>query len=97
MVKKHIVNGAEEFDGLVINQYEGKFAGAFDLPEDVAMDIAYDDVVTFVVTARSGKATLDATKFGDMKRSNAFNVVHVAVLSEDTAANFYRSLQDGSE
>lgn len=91
-MKKHIVNGAEEFDGLVVNQYEGKFSGAFDLSDDVALDISYDDVVSFVVTARAGKVSLDATKFGDMKRSNVFNVVHVAVLDEGTAAKFYDSL-----
>lgn len=93
-MSKHIVNGVEEFDGQVITQYEGKFAGAFDLPDEVAMEIAYDDVVSFVVTARAGKVALDATKFGDMKRSNAFNVVHVAVLDQDTAASFYNSLGD---
>ena len=90
-------DGVQRFDGIPVVQYEGKFTGSFDIDEDVAVDISYDDVVTFVVTARSGKASIDATKFGDMKRSTAFNVVHTAVLDAETARAFYDSMDHGDE
>ena len=89
---KNINHGVEEFDGHTVVQYEGKFAGAFDIPDETAVELAYDDVVTFVVTGRVGKAVLDATKFGDMKRSNTFNVVHVAVLDGNISDKFYSIL-----
>lgn len=94
---KTINGGVEEFDGLTVVQYEGKFSGAFDIPDDTAIELSYDDVVTFVVTARVGKAVLDATKFGDMKRSNTFNVVHVAVLDGNVSDSFYKILEEGGD
>lgn len=89
---KELVDGQERFDGYPVVLYDGKFSGSFDLPEDVGAGLQYDDVVTFVVTCHVGKASIDATRLGDMKRTNAFPVQQVVPLSAQQAQDLYNEL-----
>lgn len=73
---KQLVNGQERFDGYPVTLYDGRFSGAFDLPEEVGAGLEYDEVVTFVVTATVGKATIASTRYGDLKRTNTLSVLN---------------------
>lgn len=73
-------NDPEYFDGHAVTLYEGRFGGAFDLPEEVGENMRYDDVAVFLVTAVVGEAKVSATKHGDMKRSNKLDVVTVRAI-----------------
>lgn len=92
MSRKNLTNGQEQFDGFAIANYDGKFAGGFDLDEDLARDIGFDDVVTFVVTGRVGGVSIGETKTGDVKRTNTFQVTSSVALDPSMAAKVLNSL-----
>ncbi len=85
-------NGQQQFDGFSVTVYEGKFAGGFDLDEELAADLRFDDVVTFIVTGRIGGVSLGETKLGDLKRVNAFQVTSAVALDPQTATKVLNSL-----
>lgn len=87
MTKKNIVDGQERFDGFAVAVYDGKFAGSFDLEDDMGNELAMDEVVTFVVTARVGGANFDTTKAGDIKRTNKFDITSATALDPTLASN----------
>ncbi len=82
----------EMFDGFAVALYDGKFGGTFDLDEDMAKEMAFDDVVTFVVTARVGGVGITDTKTGDIKRTNTFQVVNSVALDAPMAEKLLDSL-----
>lgn len=88
-MSKELVDGQERFDGFPVTLYEGRFSGSFDIPADLGAGLEYDDVVTFCVTVNVGKATIDATKLGDLKRTNALPVQHVVPISKERADEIY--------
>lgn len=92
MANKQLVQGQERFDGFAIATYDGKFSGGFDLDEDLAKDIGFDDVVTFVVTGRVGSVGIGETKTGDVKRTNTFQVTSSVALDPSMAAKVLNSL-----
>ena len=73
-MSKQLFDGQEQFDGYPVTLYDGRFSGTFELPENVGADLEYDEVITFLVTATVGKAVLDATRLGDLKRTNTLKV-----------------------
>lgn len=73
-MSKQLFDGQEQFDGYPVTLYDGRFSGTFELPESVGADLEYDEVITFLVTANVGKAVLDATRLGDLKRTNTLKV-----------------------
>lgn len=73
-MSKQLFDGQERFDGYPVTLYDGRFSGTFELPENVGADLEYDEVITFLVTATVGKAVLDATRLGDLKRTNTLKV-----------------------
>lgn len=81
----------ERFDGFPVTLYDGKFQGGFDLDEG-ADDIRYDDVVTFVVTARVGGVQFSETKLGDVKRTNVFKVTSSTALEPSMAEKVLNTL-----
>lgn len=87
MTKKNIVSGQERFDGFAVAVYDGKFAGSFDLEDEMGHELAMDDIVTFVVTARVGGANFDTTKTGDIKRTNKFDITSATALDQALASN----------
>jgi len=81
-VVKQTKNGHEQFDGLPVQLYEGKFSGNFDIEEDLGKKLSYDDEVTFIVTARvGGNCSFGETKQGDIKRVNTFKISGIEVFS----------------
>lgn len=85
-------------DGLIVEMYDGKFGGTFEMDSEVGESIAYDDVVTFMVVAVAGKAAFDTNKSGDLKRTNTFEVSNVSIVPNDVAvkiANQLGVLADG--
>lgn len=82
----------ERFDGFPVTLYDGKFQGGFDLEDEGADDIRYDDVVTFVVTARVGGVQFSETKLGDVKRTNVFKVTSSTALEKDMAEKVLNTL-----
>lgn len=81
-MSKELVDGQERFDGFPVTLYEGRFSGSFEIPEELGAKLEFDDVVSFVVTCTVGKATIDSTKLGDLKRINAMSVQNVAPASQ---------------
>lgn len=79
-------------DGLVVEMYDGRFAGAFEMDSDIGESIAYDDVVTFMVVAVAGKASFDTNKSGDLKRTNTFEVTNVSIVPNDMAVKIANQL-----
>ena len=86
MSNKNISDGQERFDGFAVTLYDGKFSGTFDLDEGMALEVGFDDVVTFVVTARVGGVNFGETKLGDVKRTNSFSVTSAVALGSDLMA-----------
>lgn len=86
MGKKTILSGQEQFDGFSVSLYEGTFSGGFDIDEDMGQELAYDDVVTFVVTGRIGGVKIAETKTGDIKRVNSFQVTSSVALDPKMAS-----------
>lgn len=82
----------QRFDGFEITLYEGKFQGAFDMDEDLAEDLRFDDTVTFIVTGRIGGVQMGETKLGDLKRINTFQVASTVALDPQTATKVLNSL-----
>jgi hypothetical protein len=70
----------QKFDGMEVNVYEGKLTGAFELDDIKAAGMNLDRVVVFVVAARLGKAQVEPTKDGDIKRTNTFVVSELQIL-----------------
>lgn len=84
--------GQGTFDGFAVSVYDGKFSGGFDLEEDMAKDIGFDDVVTFIVTGRVGGVSFGETKVGDVKRTNSFQVVNSVALEPALAEKLLNSV-----
>lgn len=76
------------FDGFAVSNYDGKFVGGFDLEDEVN----YDDVVTFVVTARVDGASFKAMKNGEIKRTNHFSVTSVNALDREMGEKILDSI-----
>lgn len=71
------------FDGMTVDFNHGKFAGSFEIPEDVG--VSYDTTYAFVVTAVAGKSTFGSTKSGDIERTTAFDLFDVQVYAAEEA------------
>lgn len=85
-------------DGLVVEMYDGKFGGTFEMDTEIGESIRYDDVVTFMVVAQAGRASFDTNKSGDLKRTNVFEVANVSIVPNEMAvkiANGLGVLADG--
>lgn len=89
---KELRDGVEEFDGDPVDNYRGRFSGVFDVEKEVGVGLARDDLVTFVVTARCGKATLDIDKAGYQYRQNTFAIEEVTALDPAKARWMYDQL-----
>jgi MoaA/NifB/PqqE/SkfB family radical SAM enzyme len=86
------VNDQESFDGIPVTVYDGKFAGSFDLAEEVGEKLKFDDVVSFVATAAVSKVNMGTVaKTGDMKRSNTFEVLNVLPIDPEVAKAFFEA------
>ena len=63
--------------------YDGKFTtSGFDLDESIAKDLGFDDIVTFVVTARVVGDNRKETRIGSLKKTNVFKVINCVPLSD---------------
>lgn len=71
---------AQRFDGYEVNVYEGSLSGKFELEDAQAEKLSLDRIAVFVVAARLGKASVEATKDGDVKRTNSFVVSELQIL-----------------
>jgi hypothetical protein len=80
-MSKKVVDGIEISDDTPVSEYDGKFSGSFELEVEKAAAMAYDDEITFVVTARLDNYSFKPTKYGDLKRTNVFKVDHVGLIS----------------
>lgn len=78
-------NNGEYFDGNAVTSYESKFAGTFDLPEEVGSVMRFNDVVMFLVTANVGESKVSATKNGDLKRSNRLDIIAIRDIDPKAA------------
>jgi hypothetical protein len=72
----------QSFDGFFIDFYDGSFSGRFDLEDDVASEMHFDDVVCFVVMATVGESKIKSTAKGDVKRENTFKVEKVTPVDD---------------
>lgn len=73
----------QRFDGFDVSLHGAKFTGTFDLDEEDAKGLSLDRVVVFLVAARLGRAQVETTKEGDVKRTNTFVVNEVGMLEGD--------------
>ncbi len=71
---------APRFDGFAIDQYAGRFNGAFDVENVVAAEHRMDDEVYFVVRAKVKSAVLSETKTGDIQRTNVYTVTDATLI-----------------
>lgn len=79
-------------DGLLVEVYDGRFGGTFEMDTEVGESIAYDDVVTFLVVAVAGKSNFGANKSGDLKRTNVFDVSEVSIVPNELATKVANQL-----
>lgn len=72
---KKLVDGQEMFDGQPVELYEGRFTGSFYMSDASGAEIATDDLVTFIVTARvSSPKFVHERKTGELKRQNTMKI-----------------------
>lgn len=79
-MSKTLVDGHEQFDGYPVTVYNARFSGTIDLPDESGASLEYDDVIVMVVTATVGKSTIDATRSGDLRRTNVMKVTDAVVV-----------------
>lgn len=72
-------------DGLLVEVYDGRFGGTFEMDREIGEGLAFDDVVTFLVVAVAGKSNFGANKSGDLKRTNVFEVSEVSIVPNELA------------
>lgn len=79
------LNGRERFDGLVVDSYEGRFSGGFDVDEVDGRRLQWGDDVIVVLTARVKQATIRETAKGDVRRTHVLAPREVRFASGDLA------------
>lgn len=82
------------FDGFDVNVFEGKVSGKFEMDDVQAGKLGLDRVVIFVCAARLGKAQVETTGEGDIKRTNTFAVSDVRMLEGEMREQAIRFLAD---
>ena len=87
----------QRFDGMEVNIYEGKLTGTFELDDVKASAMNLDRVVVFIVAARLGKAQVEPTKDGDIKRTNTFVVSELEILEGELRNQAIQYLADPSQ
>lgn len=96
-MSKKVVNGVEVSDDIPVTEYDGKFAGNFELDVEKAASMAYDDTVYFVVTTRLDNYAFKPTKYGDLKRVNTFKVDSVRVVKPHELNKMHQSAPQPTE
>lgn len=82
------------FDNQAVVQYDAKFAGTFDVLEEVGTKMKIDDVVVFLVTAVIGQSQVTTTKSGDLKRTNRMDVIDIKSIDSQAAAVIEHALNN---
>jgi len=82
------------FDNQAVAQYDAKFAGSFDLAEELGSKMKIDDVVVFLVTATIGQSQVTTTKSGDLKRTNRLDVIAIRDIDAQAAAVIENTLNN---
>lgn len=82
----------DRFDGLSVDEFNGKFSGTFEMDEDKGKEIVIDDVVSFFVVTTADKADIAITKSGDLKRTNTFKIGVVQPLDRELASEIFKKL-----
>ncbi len=75
----------DSIDGYAVEKYDGRFSGTFDMDEAHGKQVAFDDVVTFVVVAEVASPKFSQNKAGEVKRTNSFKVTNVRIVNGNTA------------
>lgn len=86
----------KNIDGIPIDFFEARFTGTFGLPTDVGEAVDYDDTIAFVVVGSLTKANVAATKSGDVKRTNVFEISEAVTLSADQVAALPVEIEHGA-
>ena len=73
---------SSNFDGYPIDAYQGRFTGSFDIPDEYGEDMAYEDLVAFVVVGTLSNAGVKTVR-GDTVRMNGFKVGFARPLTVD--------------
>lgn len=93
MSSKSLKDGVETLDGEDVEYYTGRFAGTFDIDTFIGANLALDDQVSFVVTARvADPAFKRDSKTGVLTRCNKFTVEVISPLDPSKAAWIYDNL-----
>lgn len=75
----------DSIDGYAVELYDGRFSGTFEMDEAHGKQVAFDDVVTFVVVAEVASPKFSQNKAGEVKRTNSFKVTNVKIVNGNTA------------
>jgi hypothetical protein len=70
---------SKTFDGMAIDEWGGRFSGAFDLDEEQASRYSVDDVVVLIVRAQVKGANVRTTPQGDVKRVHVLGVEETVI------------------
>ena len=76
----------DSIDGYAVEMYAGRFSGTFDMEEAQGKQVAFDDVVTFVVVAEVASPSFRQNKAGEVKRTNSFKVTAAQIVNGNKAA-----------
>lgn len=86
MAKKLNAEGIEEFDGEPVEEYQAKLNGIFPMSDTVGAEVATDDLVTFIVTARVEAPNFKYNKkTGALQRLNTLRIQDAYAISADEA------------
>ena len=92
-MSKSLSGNREIFDGQVVEFHQGRFTGAFEIPEETGVEIANGEQYTFMVTVRSTAPKFTTVKkTGALKRENTFKVESAILIDADEAKYMYDNM-----
>lgn len=74
--------GQEVLDGFVVESYEGKVVGAFDVTPDDGRRLAYNDELLLIVQVHVKAPAYKTDSNGDLKRVHTFEANEVTIVTD---------------
>lgn len=76
------IAGQEQLDGFVVESYEGKIVGSFDVTQDDGRKLAYNDELLLIVQVHVKAPSYKTDTNGDLKRVHTFEANEVSIVTD---------------
>lgn len=76
------IAGQESLDGFVVESYEGRISGSFDVVQDDGRKLGYNDEVLLIVQGHVKAPAYKTDSNGDLKRVHTFEANEVTIVTD---------------